>query len=121
MQVVYFDEELVEQAPDVLGLFYVEPSGVATDLRQILEAIRNHEIVEIRPASKSELKRAEAMIALYELGAQVGAKIGQLLDGRPGEALTTVTAFRDATESALDSFYSPIDATNTAEVNHGTA
>jgi hypothetical protein len=55
------------------------------------------------------MKRAESVVALYEIGQQLNAKIGEILDGKPKEALAAITAFRDAAETTLSPEVAPIN------------
>jgi hypothetical protein len=108
MQVVYFGQELHRRAPEVIGCLCLEPDVQWVSLLEVVAAMESGETVTIRPASDSEMKRAESLVQLCEIGEQLGAKIGQLLDGKPKEALAAITAIRDATEMTLSADIAPI-------------
>jgi hypothetical protein len=85
MDVVYFPEELHARAPTVMGVLCVASSNTWVHLFDIIEFIKAGETVTIRPASASELQRAEGRIVLYEIGVALGAQISSLLDHEPPE------------------------------------
>lgn len=109
MQAVYFGQELNKRAPDIVGCLYLDPAAKWVTLFDLVAAMDRGETITIRPASQSEMKRAECLVALYEISWQLGAKIGELLDGKPKEALAAVTAIRDATEATLNDEIAPIN------------
>lgn len=99
MQVVFFPENLCARAPDILSCLYSWPDNQKTSIPEVIEAIRRNELIMIRPASESELKRAEAMIALFDIGVMIGQKVQVLLDQFPERVNGKLTAIRDALES----------------------
>lgn len=113
MNAVYFGFSFQEKAPEIFGHMCLSPSGEWVTLRDIAQAIEDGETVTVRPASASELKRAEEYVALIEVGKQLGEKIGSLLDQfdcDPKEATGAVTEIRDAVESSLlDKYMIPTD------------
>lgn len=101
MNVVYFGQEFHQRAPDAIGCLCVEPSTEWVSLLDICAAMARGEVVTIRPASEGEMKRAEMLVSIHEIGMQMGMKITELLDGKPKEAMAAATAFRDAAERTL--------------------
>lgn len=102
MHAVYFPEALADSLPSgALSYFYTAPDNLSASIVDIVQAIRRGEVVTIRPATASELKRMESFIALYGIGQQLGEKLGTLLDQDP-ESLGKFTLIRDAIESAGD-------------------
>lgn len=92
MQAVYFPEELNARAPHAIGQFAEIPSTKWLTLVDIVEAIRRGEAITIRPASDSELRRAEAYIAMFEIGAALAEKMHSLLDQETPEAAAAKVA-----------------------------
>lgn len=90
VELVYFGEELCERAPGVVGCLYHGTTKSWVSTMEVLETIRLKMAVQIRPASESEMKRAEALAAMYEIGQQIGEKIEQLLDQEGPEAAQEV-------------------------------
>lgn len=110
MEAVYFGFEFQKKAPEVFGHMCRAPSGEWVTLGDVAAAIESGETVTVRPASKSEMRRAEDFIALIEVGKQLGAKLGSLLDQyAPKEATGAVTEIRDAVESSLSGHMIPTD------------
>jgi len=98
MQVAFFSEELMSRGG--LPCFFSQATGQHLAMDELDAAIRRGETVTIRPASSSEMKRAEALVTLVEIGRMIGAKVEALLDQKPREDVTaTVTTIRDAIES----------------------
>jgi predicted transcriptional regulator len=88
MQAVYFGTDLTQRAPSVIGgPFCIETSQEWIGLAHIAAAIERGEVVHIRPATKSEMKRAEAAAALFEIGLQIAEKVGDLLDHKGPEVV----------------------------------
>lgn len=80
MEIVYFSEEIQERAPAELGGLYNEATRDWVTIDDVAEAIRRRENVSVRPATPSELKRAEAIAAMFHIGLMLQQKIGTLLD-----------------------------------------
>lgn len=100
MQFVYFPEELNARAPETVGCLCAAPSGEWVSLLDIVAAIQRRETVSIRPASEGEMRRAEAYVALYEIGMMLAEKMEVLLDQETADVATQkTTAIRDAIES----------------------
>jgi hypothetical protein len=83
MNVVYFPEQLNARAPALMGCLCAVPENRWLNLGDVAHALRNGEAVNIRQASPTELKRAEGLTALYEVGMIVGEKVKALLDQDP--------------------------------------
>ena len=71
MKVVYFDREITDQAPSLIGSFCVDPGAKWVSLVDILAALDRGEPVEIRPASKTERARAEGIAVIGDIAAQL--------------------------------------------------
>jgi hypothetical protein len=100
MQVVYFSQELQARAPAVLGCLYDEATKNWVTLFDVAAAIERRETVAIRPATESEMKRAEAIAALFDIGVMLGQKVEALLDQDTPEVVKgKITAIREAMES----------------------
>lgn len=80
MKIVYFNPELSARAPDLLGVFCLDPSGHWLTLQDIDEALASGADVEIRQATENEVERAEAIVILYEIELQLARQVGGLLD-----------------------------------------
>jgi hypothetical protein len=99
MQVVYFPEDLSARAPEVMGCLCATPGNEWVTLLDVVAAIQRREVVTVRPASESEMKRAEAYVALYEIGAMIGEKMNTLLDqAEPNVAVGVITEMCDELE-----------------------
>lgn len=110
MKVIYFGTELHQRAPEMMGVFCSDPEGKWLTVPEFLAAIERFEPVDTRPASASEMKRAEAMVTLYEICVQLGYNLGALLDkDEPEVAVGVKTQIRDAFESALQFKQMPAD------------
>lgn len=115
MRAVFFPEELHERAPQIFGHFCEEPGGEWLTLVDLVQAMKRGETVTVRAASESELKRADAYVALFEIGQMLGEKLSTLLDQDPPEdAAARITAFREAMEES-DLGASPVTLLDVAE------
>jgi hypothetical protein len=92
MKVVFFPEELNARAPHAVGILAEEPSAKWLTLVDVIEAMRRGETIAMRPATQSEIKRAEAYIAMFEIGAMLAEKMHTLLDQEPLETATAKVA-----------------------------
>ncbi|WP_139236724.1 hypothetical protein [Rugamonas rubra] len=100
MEVVYFSDELAARAPGFMFPLCEAPGGAWLSLNDVIKAIQRRETVTIRPASSSEMNRAEAFVALFEIGLILGEKMEALLDqDRPDVAVGKITRLREAIES----------------------
>jgi hypothetical protein len=88
MQIVHFPEQLGARAPNVMGCL-LTAEGQWVSLFHVADALRSGEAVTIRHATESELKRAESIVALYEVGFMVGTKIRTLLDQEAKDLVTS--------------------------------
>lgn len=87
MEFVFFGEELPNRAPDVVGhVFDVEGNQWASML-DVVVALLSGKNVSIRQATESELKRAEALILVQELGYGIAWCVGQLMEQDGPEAV----------------------------------
>lgn len=91
-EIVYFGDELQKRAPGAVGQLYFggTPEWITAD--DVIEAVKRKIPVCIRPATESEMKRAEALAALYEIGQQIGQRVGQLLDQETPEDIQKAKA-----------------------------
>lgn len=85
MEIVYFPEELHARAPSTVGVLYFAPTHEWGTLFNVIDVVRSGEAVTIRQATEQEVERAEKRVVLYEIGVQLGAHIGSLLDHEPPE------------------------------------
>lgn len=80
MNLVYFDHQLSDQAPGLIGSFRANPGAEWVTFAAIVDTLNQGEPVNIRPASPAERGRAESVIALSQIAEQLAAKVGTLLD-----------------------------------------
>lgn len=80
MKLVYFEEQLSNLAPGLIGAFCVDPGAQWVTFADITAALDRGEHVAIRPASAAEKTRVESVVALSRIADQLAAKIGGLLD-----------------------------------------
>ena len=92
MNLAYFPEEFHQAAPTILGHFCQEPNGDWLTLVEVVETIQAGHTVTIRHATESEMKRAEAFVALYQVGQELAAKLGAVLDLHPPEKVDAAKA-----------------------------
>lgn len=103
MNFVYFGQDLNRRAPDLFGHICNDPMTQWVGLLDISAALQSGHSVSIRHATESELKRAEALIALRNVGEEMARSIHQLLDEHPAAVATAaMTRIRDAIESVED-------------------
>lgn len=103
MKCVFFGEELARRAPEMFGHTCTEPDLKWVGLLDIGAALQAGQSVTIRQASESELQRAEALIALREIGTAMGQRISQILNQHePAVVSGTITRYREAIESVED-------------------
>lgn len=108
MKIVYFNPELSARAPDLLGVFCLDPSGQWLTLKDIDDALAGGADVEIRQASETEVERAEAVVILYEIELELARRVGGLLDPNAAAidsvvAMVTSAFAADAIEPPCDS------------------
>ncbi len=100
MQVVYFGQDLNARAPDSVGCLCEAPEAKWVTIFDVIAAIEAGENVAVRPASESEMRRAEAHVALYEIGWLLGQQMQTLLDQETDESVASKMA---ALHSGLES------------------
>ncbi len=71
MKAVYFDRTLTDQAPGLIGAFCTDPGAKWITLVDIMAALDGGDPVDIRPASETERERAEGIIVIGRIGAQI--------------------------------------------------
>jgi hypothetical protein len=103
LKYVFFGEDLNRRAPEIFGHTCTDPGMEWVGLVDIGAALLAGNSVSIRHASEAELQRAEALIALRNVGEEMALRIAQLLDHQ-GSAVVTgaLTSVRDALESVDD-------------------
>lgn len=92
MQLAYFPEEFHQAAPTIIGHFCAQPNGEWLTLVDVVQTIQAGHTVTIRHASESEMARAEAFVALYQVGQELAAKLDVLLDMHPPEKVDAAKA-----------------------------
>ncbi|MFC0168399.1 hypothetical protein ACFFKC_09925 [Pseudoduganella danionis] len=80
---IYFGLEHHQKAPELFGVLTTSPELNWVGLDHLVSALDAGESIQIRPASNAERVRADATIALYEVGALLAGKLESLLDA-PG-------------------------------------
>lgn len=80
VELVYFGEELCQRAPGIVGSLYHGSSKQWVSALEAVEAVKAKFPIVIRPATESEMRRAEALVAMHDIGRQIGEKLNQLLD-----------------------------------------
>ncbi|MDO8051136.1 MULTISPECIES: hypothetical protein [unclassified Janthinobacterium] len=108
MKIVYFNPELSTRAPDLLGVFCMDPNGQWLTLQDIDEVLATGADVEIRQATETEVERAEAVVILYEIELELARRVGGLLDPNAAAidsvvAMVTSAFAADVTEPPCDS------------------
>lgn len=71
MKVVYFDRELTDRAPSLIGSFCIDPGAKWISLVDIVATLDRGEPVEIRPASEAERERAEGLAVIGGIAVQL--------------------------------------------------
>lgn len=80
MDFVFFPDHLATRSPGYIGNLCIAPSGQRATLTDVTDALQRRDSVSIRQASEAELKRAEALASLFEIGVLLGQKLETLLD-----------------------------------------
>lgn len=99
LKIVHFPQEVCDRVPQEyrLSYFFAYPDNKGLSLVEIVNAIQSGVEVSIRPASLSELKRAEMYNVSFELGKQLFATQAGLLDQEPPEVIVgRTTQLREA-------------------------
>jgi hypothetical protein len=80
IELVYFEGEHYKRAPGVVGRIYNAVGKEWITTEQIVEAVQLKMPLTIRPANDSEMKRLEAVVAMYEIGQEIAKKFAHILD-----------------------------------------
>lgn len=105
MNAVFFNEELHARAPTSVGTILAD-DGRWIGLAEVADAMRAGEVVTIRPASACELRRAEAIVEVVEIGAKLAGHL-QILYQNKGQ---------DAVDDAICNLHQAVTAVNFAEI-----
>ena len=84
---IYWPEQLNQAAPQLFGVLSSAAPFQWVGLVDVAGCVTAGEQVLIRPASAAEVKRAESLIALWDIGARLGQHIENLLDQHGQEAV----------------------------------
>lgn len=79
MKAVYFGRSLVHNFPGAFPCLCMEPEVRWVGVQDLLDAMERGEAVSVRPATWSELQRAEELLALAEIGEELSRKIGAIV------------------------------------------
>lgn len=83
LNLVSFPDEFIQRAPGFFNHFCIEGTGEWISLEEFIHFLMARFNVSIRPATETEVGRAEQLAALYELGQQLGARLDAVLDMHP--------------------------------------
>lgn len=83
LNLVSFPDEFIVRAPVFFNHFCIESTGEWISLFHFAQFVADRFNVNIRPATETEVARAEQLAALYELGQQLGARVDAILDMHP--------------------------------------
>jgi hypothetical protein len=101
MNYVHFGISFQHRAPEIFGCICTD-EGKWVTLEDIVIALQVGEHVSIRQASESELKRAEALVALRTINEEVNRQLYQLLDQcDPASVGGAIIGARDAVASSF--------------------
>lgn len=78
MEFVYFDEELAERAPALMGSLLIKDTDRWASLHDVAEALRRGEQVTIRQPTQFEREFAEETVALCEIWQELAMRRQQL-------------------------------------------
>ncbi|MFZ4874994.1 hypothetical protein ACL9RI_07910 [Janthinobacterium sp. Mn2066] len=112
MKIVYFNPELSARAPDLLGVFCVDPSGHWLTMQDIDAALASGEDVEIRQSTETEIERATAVAILYEIELELARQVGGLLDPSAAaidSVVAVVTSAFTAVPTELSADSAPVE------------
>ena len=84
---IYWPEQLNKAAPQLFGVLSSATPFQWVGLVDVAACVMAGDHVQIRQASASEVKRAESMIALWDIGAKLGEHLENLLDQHGPEAV----------------------------------
>lgn len=89
VELVYFGDAHAARAPGMVGTIYSGAGQEWVTPAEIFEAMELKIPLIVRPASESEMKRMEAIVSMYEIGAEIAQKIGDLLDQNGRDAVAS--------------------------------
>lgn len=84
---IYWPEQLHNTAPQLFGLLSSASPFQWVAMQDIAGCVVNGEAVQIRPASANEIKRAQSILAMCEIGAKLGEHIENLFGQHGDEAV----------------------------------
>lgn len=96
MEFVYFGDDLSRRAPGLMGQLYCAQTNKWVTFPHVVGQIENRQLVTVRPASDTEIQRAEGIVALSQIWRQMNCKLAELLDHdynaatAPGDHLVSV-------------------------------
>jgi hypothetical protein len=103
MEFVFFGEDLPNRAPDVIGHVYDVEGNQWASMFDVILALMEGKKVSIRQATETELKRAEALIVVQELGYNIALCVHQLMEQDGPDAVdAALNHVRGVFESADD-------------------
>ena len=108
LSLVSFPDEFTVRAPVFFNHFCIESTGEWISLYELCEFVVARFNVSIRPATDTEVARAEELAALYELGQQLGAKMDAILDRHPPSQAEETKAAAKAAWYGLRDVHIPI-------------
>ena len=108
LNLVSFPDEFIVRAPAFFNHFCIESTGEWISLLDFAQFVADRLNVNIRPATKTEVARAEELAALYELGQQLGAKMDAILDRHPPAQAEETKAAAKAAWYGLRDVHIPI-------------
>jgi hypothetical protein len=88
MNLVFFGIEPHLQAPDLFGVLSTEHEMKWVQLKDIIDALHRGDEVHIRQTTPEEKARIGTLLALYDVGAEIAARVGHVLDQPAAENLT---------------------------------
>jgi hypothetical protein len=86
MNAIFFGEELNARAPNVVGAL-CRDDGYWIGFPDVLQAMRNGEIVTIRPATEAEYKRAAALVEIHDLGMRIAEMQAEIFGNQGPEVI----------------------------------
>lgn len=84
---IYWPEYLHQTAPQLLGVLSSAEPFQWVGLPDVVAQVVAGESVQLRHASASEIKRAESMIALWDIGVKLSEHLETLLDQHGTDAV----------------------------------
>lgn len=80
MNLVFFGIEPHLQAPDLFGVLSTEDGTKWVHFKDIVDTLHRGEEVHIRQTTAEEKERVATLLALYDVGAEIAARVGRVLD-----------------------------------------